>query len=357
MSMINIIEARVRGFIEDIQHPKQKKKININDLELQLRRLLDDYFDMDGYSLFYQSIEALQTEGVLTPILNKQHNGRTPSLSLYYWVNIKIQEDKWDRLEMMKLSDIFDFSYYEHHPEWQTKEEWMRIQNVYTFLKSVPEREVVSVEERSLELFGHEKFLLDAVSFPEGKGFLARIGVTEDQLKMVNYGEPFVFWMKQGKEIQDIRRVLLVENLSFFHTSIKLLEANLLDYEPELIIYGEGTKIERSFSYFFRMFPSKPYLFYYAGDLDAAGYGIFIRLIEKYPDCSIQPALKIYRKMLDCFEQRNDQKQGQSQNLKYRDAFFQWFTEEEQALLLQLWEENKRIPQEVLTSETWRRWM
>src|SRR5690606_16496138 len=318
---------------------------------------MDDYFELDGYTLFYQSIEALQAEGVLTPIQNKQFNGRTPALSLFYWVNIKNQENKWDRLEMMKLSDLFDFSFYERNPEWQSQEEWTRIQNVYAFLKSNSEREIVSVEERSLELFGHEQFLLDADTFPEGKGFLTRLGISEDQLKMVNYGEPFVFWMKQGIELQQIRRVLIVENLSFFHTSIKLLEADVLDYEPELIIYGEGTKIERSFSYFFQMFPTKPYLFYYAGDLDAAGYGILIRLIEKYPECSIQPALKIYRKMLDCFEQRNDQKQGQSQNLRIRDAFFQWFTEEEQALLIQLWEENKRIPQEVLTSETWRRWM
>nr|WP_277398232.1 Wadjet anti-phage system protein JetD domain-containing protein [Neobacillus citreus] len=162
--------------------------------------------------------------------------------------------------------------------------------------------------------------------------------------------------MKQGKEIKDIHRVLIIENLSFFHTSIKLLEANQLDYEPELIIYGEGTKIEQSFSFFFRMFPPKSYLFYYAGDLDAAGYGILIRLIEKYPDNSIQPALKIYRKMLECRDQKNDQKMGQTQNLKYRDLFFQWFTDEEQALLHQLWQEKKRIPQEVLTIETWRRW-
>lgn len=357
MRTINVIEMRVRGFIEDIQHPKQKKKININDLELQLRKLVDDYFEIDGYSLFSQTIEALQTEGVLSPILNKQFNGRTPVLSLYYWVNIKVQEDNWDRLEMMKLSDMFDFSFYERHSEWQTKEEWMRIQNVYAFLKNVSERETVSVEERSLELFGHEKFLRDSELFPEGKGFLTRIGLSEDQLKMVNYGEPFVFWMKQGKEIKDIQRVLIVENLSFFHTSIKLLEANLLDYDPELIIYGEGTKIERSFSFFFRMFPPKPYLFYYAGDLDAAGYGILIRLIEKYPECCIQPALKIYRKMFECIESKNDQKQGQIQNLPYRNPFFQWFTEEEQVLLQRLWQENKRIPQEALTIETWRRWM
>jgi hypothetical protein len=356
VSKIDIIETRVRGFIEDIQHPKQKKKININDLELQLRKLLEDYFEMDGYSLFYHAIQSLEAEGQLTPILNNQYNGRTPALAQFYWVNIKVQENKWDRLAMMKLSDLFDFSYYERHPEWQTLDEWNRIQNLYTFLQTSQEREIVSFEERSLGLFGHEKFLLDNDSFPDGKGFLARIGVSEEQLKMVNYGEPFVFWIKQGKEIKDIQRVMIVENLSFFHTSIKLLESNQLDYEPELIIYGEGTKIERSFSFFFRMFPPNNYLFYYAGDLDVAGYGIISRLIEKYPDCCIQPSLKIYRKMLECFEQRNDQRQGQTQNIKYRDSFFQWFTEEEQILLQQLWQENKRIPQEVLTIETWRRW-
>jgi hypothetical protein len=354
VNSIDIIETRVRGFIGDIQHPKQKKKINSNDLELQLRKLLDDYFEMDGYKLFHRAIETLQAEGQLIPIQNNQYNGRNPSLPLFYWVNIKDQEDKWDRLEMMKLGDQFDFSYYERHPEWQTRDEWIRIQNVYTFLKTAQDREIVSFEERSLELFGHEKFIQDGDSFPDGKGFLTRIGISDEQLKMVHYGEPFVSWMKQGIEINDIQRILIVENLSFFHTSIKLLEANKLDYEPELIIYGEGMKIERSFSFFFRMFPAKNYLFYYVGDLDAEGYGILIRLIEKYPESCIQPALKIYRKMLECLDQRNEQKQGQTQNMKYRDLFFQWFTEEEQALLQQLWQENKRIAQEVLTIERWR---
>ncbi|ETI69400.1 Wadjet anti-phage system protein JetD domain-containing protein [Neobacillus vireti] len=357
MGTIDIIETRVRGFIADIQHPSQKKRINMNDLELQLRKLMDDYFEMDGYSLFFKTIQTLQAEGELIPIQNKQYNGKTPALALYYWVNIKAQAAKWNRLEMMKLSDQFDFSYYERHPEWQTKEEWNRIQNVYSFLQSSHQREWVSVEERSLELFGHEKFLLDGEQFSEGRGFLTRIGITDAQLKMVSYGEPFVFWLKQGKAIDEIQRILIVENLSFFHTSIQLLEAGQLDYEPDLLIYGEGTKIERSFSFFFRMFPPKNYLFYYAGDLDAAGCGILIRLIEKYPDSCIQPALKIYRKMLECLEQKNDQKRGQTQNPKTRDAFFQWFTEEEQALLMGLWQENKRIPQEVLTIESWRRWM
>lgn len=356
VSIIDLIETRVRRFIEDIQHPNQKKKININELELQLRQLIEAYFDMDGYTLFHASIEKLVEEGLLTPIQNKQQNGRTPALPLYYWVNVKKEETNWDRLEMMKRSNVFDFSYYERHPEWQTREEWQRVENLYNFLQSEEERQVVSIEERSLELFGHEKFLTDSDDFPDGKGFLRRIGVSMEQLKATRYGEPFVYWIKQGKEIKDIQRVLIVENLSFFHTAVHLLESDLLDYEPELIIYGEGNKIENSFPFFFRFFPEKTYLFYYVGDLDAAGISILSRLIETYNDCCIQPAVKIYRKMLDCVEQATIQKKH-VKNEVHRDQFFKWFTEEEQAILWQLWQEEKRIPQEVLTIETWRRWM
>ena len=58
-----------------------------------------------------------------------------------------------------------------------------RIQIYILFFKSTQEREMVSLEERSLELFGHEKFLLDSDIFPDGKGFLTRIGISEEQLE------------------------------------------------------------------------------------------------------------------------------------------------------------------------------
>ena len=356
MGNINIIETRMRGFIEDIQHPRQKKKLNINDLEYQLRQQIEDYYDMDGYTLFYETIQKMAEEQVLSPIMNKQTNGRSPGLPLFYWVNVKKQETKWDRLEMLKRNDLLDFIYYNQHPEWQTDDEWERILNVYDFLKKEEERELVSLEERSLELFGHEKFLSDEKLFPEGKGFLQRIGVNKEKLKIVKYGEPFVYWLKRGCDLTSIKRILIVENLSFFHTSVKLLEEDLLDYEPEMIIYGEGKKIESSFSFFFRMFPEQPYLFYYAGDLDAEGYSIFVRLKERFDDCSIQPALKIYRKMLECREFANEERK-QVRNELHKNAFFSWFTEGEQALLESLWVMQKRIPQEVLTIESWRKWL
>ncbi|WP_042347799.1 Wadjet anti-phage system protein JetD domain-containing protein [Bacillus massiliigorillae] len=353
---MDIIETRVRGFIEDIQHPNQKKKVNINDLEYQLEQQIEAYFDMDGYTLFYYAIEKLENEGQLTPIRNMQQNGKSPSLPLYYWVNIKKATTQWNRLDMLRLSNLFDFSYYEHNPEWQTQEEWKRIEKLYTFLQSKEERIIVSIEERSVELFGHEKFLTDENLFPEGKGFLNRINVPMEELKCIELAEPFVFWLKPGKELKDIKRILIVEKLSVFHTCVDLLVSEQLDYEPELIIFGDGEKIENSFSFFFRMFPEQEYLFYYVGDIDPEGYSILNRLIEKHSDCCIQPALKIYRKMLENVEKANKQIK-QVKNIEHRNHFFSWFTEDEQAILLQLWNEDLRIPLEVLTLETWRREM
>ncbi|MEH6943149.1 permease [Bacillus sp. JJ722] len=356
MSTIDIIETRVRGFIEDIQHPNQKKKVNINDLEYQLEQQIEAYFDMDGYTLFYSAIEKLEVEGQLTPVKNSQQNGKSPSLSLYYWVNVKKVNTQWNRLDMLKLSNQFDFSYYEDHPEWQTQDEWKRIENLYTFLQSSTERPMVSLEERSIELFGHEKFLTDEQLFPEGKEFLNRIGVAIEFLKCTKLDEPFVFWLKVGKEIKDIKRVLIVEKLSFFHTCVHLLETGALDYEPELIIYGDGKKIERSFSFFFQMFPEQEYLFYYVGDIDAESFSSLSCLIKDNSEYCIQPALKIYRKMLECVGQAVHSIK-QTKNIEHRNDFYKWFTDEEQEILIQLWQEKQRIPLEVLTIETWRRWM
>ena len=85
---------------------------------------------------------------------------------------------------MMKLSDLFDFSFYERHPEWQTKEEWTHNStSIYLSQVRSGTGSGLTVEERSLELFGHEKFLLDSDLFPDGKGFLTRIGYQKRNLK------------------------------------------------------------------------------------------------------------------------------------------------------------------------------
>ncbi|WP_050614593.1 Wadjet anti-phage system protein JetD domain-containing protein [Bacillus testis] len=212
----------------------------------------------------------------------------------------------------------------------------------------------MSIEERSLELFGHEKYLTDPKLFPAGPHFLARLGLSAGDIHAVSKSEPFIYWTKLGNNSQEIRNVLIVENLSFFHTAVSLLEEGNLDYNPELLIYGEGKKIERSLSFFCRQFPKNRPLFWYAGDLDPEGISIYIRLVEKFPEFRFALAVSIYERMLQHSSLANDAI-GQINNGTHTELFLEEFSWELKQAMRQLLLKGKRIPQEVLTIETWKR--
>jgi len=350
---MNVIEKKVRNYVSLHQHPTQKKKLNIIEVEDEIIATTKTYFEINGYHLFFTTIKALINENVLIPMKNKKTNGRNETLPLDFWLLPKKVEGKWDKLELLKMAGTLDLSYYQKNVEYQTKEEWERIKAVYHFLQKKETRQMVSVEERSLELFGHEKFLTDEKAFPEGKHFLRRIRISLDDLSAMKFGEPFVFWLKSGTSLHDIQRVLIVENLSFFHTAVQLLEQNLLENDPQLIIYGEGKKIEHSFSFFFKLFAENAYAFYYVGDIDPEGYSIYARLCRKFPNQTISLARSIYQKMFH-YEQKANTYTNQVANKQDFAFFLEELKDESLKVQAQkLWEEKKRIPQEVLTIENW----
>lgn len=248
------------------------------------------------------------------------------------------------------MSDRLRLNTYRTNPVLQTEEEWNRIKIVYHFLNNSTNREIVSREERSLELFNDEKFLSET----EGRAFLTRVGLTLDDLKAEAHGEPFVFWLQPGKELMDINTVLIVENKSFFHTCVKLMRRKQLMLNPQVVIYGEGKHIENSFSFFFEMFPKKEYRIYYVGDIDPEGWGIYYRLSQNYPDTNFELAVPFYKEMIEISKKditvnhhKNENHLGYIINeLNSRGEF------EIVDNVNELWIQNIRIPQEVLTIET-----
>lgn len=350
---MNTIKEAVLNEIHALQNHKRKKRIQSVLLENKIKKDLTNYIDIGGYAEFYLAIQELCQKGLLLPIKNKNTNGRDPSLPLDYWIMPVRMEGSWNKLDMLKMSDLIDFSFYHQHASFQTNEEWKRIQSVYQFLKEKKQHRLLSIEERSLQLFGNEKFLTDGKCFPEGKGFLNRIGLSYESIYAERQGEPFVFWVKPGVNYTEIERVLIIENLSFFHTAKTLLNQDDLHLRYDLIIYGAGKQIENSFSFFKHFFLSKPYDFFYVGDLDPEGYSIYARLCEKYEEHPIQPAHEIYKRMLDHMNQANEVN-NQVENINHLNFFIKQIGDElcKQRLLL-LWEQKKRIPQEVLNLETW----
>jgi hypothetical protein len=250
---------------------------------------------------------------------------------------------------MMQVSDCLDLSFYRLHPSFQTKKEWECVRAVYAFLKDSSPRKMLSLEERSLDLFGDEKFLSS-----DGRGLLFRLKLQSADLFAKRHGEPFVFWIKPGISADAIRRVLIIENLSFFHTARQKLNENCLDLPYDMLIYGEGKRIENSLRFFSDFFPNLDCTFDYVGDLDPEGYSIYARLVQKYPDFSIRAATVLYQKMISHISKVGDVSRDQTWNVRHRDRFLNDLGDEVcKTHLLTLWQTKKRLPQEVLNLENW----
>src|SRR5699024_340550 len=99
-----------------------------------------------------------------------------------------------------------------------------------------------SVEERSLELFYDEKFLIHRKETTKGKyGILKRLKLSYEDLKMKKYGEMFIYWNKNGGRI---KRVIILENHSTFFSYKRLVEdgEDIFGFQVDALIFGEGKK-------------------------------------------------------------------------------------------------------------------
>jgi hypothetical protein len=349
--MINI-QQTTRNLVLERQKQRTKTRLNILNIEENVRFYHPEYFEKNGYQLFYEEIKRLVSEGVLTPLKGKRTNGRNKPLPLTYWLQPLTHKESWDKLEMLRHLDLLDLSFYTRHPEWQTEAEWIRVKAVYAFLKTKHKRMTVSVEERSLELFGNEKYLTDAKRHPEGKGQLNRLHLTYSDIKAIKRGEPFTSYTKPGVTLSEIKTILIVENLPFYHVCVHKMNRKTLVYNPDLLILGEGKKIENSLSFFEDIYPPASYTFYYAGDMDPEGYSIYVRLANRYPTYLIKPATQIYEKMIDYLHYTNTFLQ-QNKRISDRDHFIEQLQSDHVSQVIHsLWKQDLRVPQEVLTIES-----
>lgn len=153
----------IRTYLESI-HSKaaQRKKIAVNQLEehvIKAYETQNHYLQAGGYSAFYQAIKQLEKEGLIAPLRSSGMNGRTPPLPTHYWLLPPSPSAKWSEVQMMRVADRLQMARYRQNPSLQTDEEWERIERVYLFLRTSDLREWATREERSLELFGNEKWL------------------------------------------------------------------------------------------------------------------------------------------------------------------------------------------------------
>lgn len=351
------MEIIIKRFLSKYEKDN-KKRFDLNSMEKYIINSYkghEMYMINGGYFKLYDEIMFLKGNNRIREIESSSYNGLNPPLKTRWQIISKEGACRWNKSKLLQLSDLLDFSYYENNPVYQTDLEWEYIENIYKFLKSREERKWASIEERSLELFYDEKFFKNRRTRDKGKlGLLKRLRLSDGDLKMKKYGEMFIYW---NKGVEKIKKIIILENHSTFFTYKRIAEnkGDILGFEPDILIYGGGKKIENSFSFLEEIANTSKLEVLYFGDMDSEGFGIYYRLRKRYPNINIKLQYQAYKYLISLCN-RNYPLGEQVKNSIYLDYFIEEMKDHLDDKSLEksryIWDNNFRIPQELLNYES-----
>lgn len=322
-----------------------KRKVKIEDLLAGRENL--PYEEQVHY------VHALLDSGKITPLQRAKTNGRRPALALSYW---EMTEDR-------DYSDLKDELLYDTVPEIRVD---YYLRNLSTYEKERDDVRLlsaffkdhrqelsrpVSVNERSFMIFHREKFL----SQGGGKTLLSHCGLEIGALNTVQTAEPFSYYA--GSRVMP-QNLLILENKDPFcgmRSHLLAGQNTILGKTIDTLIYGAGKKAVASLSDF--SISAEPYMkdpgnhFYYFGDLDYEGIGIYEHLRERFLSLygiEILPFEEAYLAMLQKGQGILLPKTKEGQNRNVSGAFFSYFDTESVQRMEQILSDGCYIPQEIL---------
>ncbi len=306
----------------------------------------------EAYECQYRCICGYLEAGKIKPLKASGTNGKKPALYREYWlIEPKKDYSKLEEELKYQLAPSISVDYYLSHVEnYERDRQWVWLLSEYLKHHRDYLLNPVSVNERSFEIWGREKFL----SKEQGKRILKRCGLELDFLNIYSTTEPLAYYTHHRRVPQNL---LILENKDTFYSMRRhLMEGNetLLGVEFGTIIYGAGKGILRSFQDF--EFCVEPYMkakgnrIYYFGDLDYEGIGIYESLAEMFAQkWYIRPFIPAYEKMLEkAAKVVQLPKTKEQQNRNIQKLFFSQFPIEAAEQMRSLLEKELYIPQEIL---------
>lgn len=311
---------------------------------------LQEFLQIEEYPEFAKVVAEMVEEGTLKPVKNSGSNGKRPSLhNTYTIIKEKEENSEWIE-ELMYLSTKLDNDYYLKHPKQYAKvRKYVLLMNEYMNNQSDCLQWEESLNERSFEIFGREKFIAEE----GGKTLLKNLNLTYEQLNIYETSEPFAYYSKD-KSVPQI--ILFIENKDTFYSMRKyLIEGNGTIFGKEIgtLIYGGGKRILRSLKDFH--ISAEPYMlderneYLYFGDLDYEGIGIYEALYDELKsERIVRPFVEAYLRMLEKTKHLDLPKTKEKQNRTSHGIFEGFFTKEQFESMRKILETERYIPQESL---------
>ncbi|MCL1816021.1 MAG: hypothetical protein FWG43_00275 [Clostridiales bacterium] len=316
---------------------RQKKTASITLGELE------NFLRSPVYSEFVIEINALIDRGLIRP-MGKEKNGMLPPLFRRYRICRKEEDQKSAQAEILRLGPAFNPSGYLSNIHLYNKQRELLLSlHDYAQNNAAELMLYMSKNERAYAIWGNEKQLDDSLC----QSMLRYTG-WESKLNYYQTPEPFWDYLCNGAATKSI---LILENKDIWFSLRKLLMERKSAFQLygqlfDGILYGEGKKIARSDaladygSQGFQACPS----FYYWGDLDYEGIGIYL-MISTFPTRLFVPG---YLAMLDYAQRQNLTLCKTAQTAPSQlDEFLNCFDKESAMEIKELLAAGKYIPQEI----------
>ena len=334
----------------------KNKRIYLTEIEGALKeRGFNLFADQSRQHKFIETVDTFIARGILEPLKSAQPLQQYGGLPDRYTVRRDVIAgasaplSPEHRNELVSLSRPISIDYYVTHGD-----EYLRDRNhilrINDFILRREECEVLTVNERSYELFGDEK----AIAMPDeasvkGALILKNLRLTLDDIRAKQVYEPF-FWIEkdfsnlQGKAE---RTVLIVENKDTFWTLQQAVTDGVLA-GIHLVIYGEGNAILKKFEYIETVGGVPDDRYRYFGDIDWEGISIYNRLRARYPEYDIRPATALYAFILQKAGPAGARPLRRLQRAGNLSPFLDFFDAKTGDAIRQIVKAERYLPQEVL---------
>lgn len=309
-------------------------------------RTIQDEFRRIEYQTLAAHIQTLLAEGVLEGM--KELNSQTPQMPKKYRIlHARLQGDFFEQLrrEQVKRHPMISLdAYYKlGQSAFEADLPWIRKLDLYLenrtgSISGIP------MPEASFHMVGDEKWLEEG----GGEKIVKRLGLSLEQLGIVQIPEPLMVAVHRKAAQHTRHRHLIIENKTPFHA---LLQGFHRQNFYTTLTFGRGKTILSNIGQIYQqtgLDQQRESEFYYFGDLDYEGIGIWYALLQAR---QVKPALELYRVLLR--KNAVPGKENHRVQAEAMQALLSCFAGDEADVIQTMLGTGKYLPQEAVTSLEW----
>ena len=285
----------------------------------------------------------LEKEGYIEHLKTSKRN-YIGSFEKYKILHLKKENEERIKEEILKLDKKIKIDYLLKNPnEYMKNKEIILPINEFIKNKSKEKSEKITVNERSYEIYKNEKLL------KENENLIKKLGLSYKDLYAYDTYEPFFYYINTLFSSKN-KKILVIENKDTFWTIVRAIQELRID-KIYMVIYGEGKKILKSFSFIEEFNIDKNDTVYYFGDIDYEGINIYESFKKKFCDYNIEVFKKGYETILDIEKSPEIVRKNQNINKEKIEKFLKEFNGIYVEKLEKIFKNKKYIPQEVFNYE------